>query len=56
MKDQTHQLNQAGIPAAFIGSCQPDHTIEVKVLAPDSDTKVLYVTPEWLFSSNELSL
>ncbi len=56
MKDQTDQLNQAGIPAAFVGSIQPDHTIEAKVLAPDSDTKVLYVTPEWLFSSNKLSL
>ena len=28
MKDQTDQLNQAGIPAAFVGSCQPDHSTE----------------------------
>ncbi len=55
MKDQTDQLNRAGIPAAFVGSCQPDHSVEGKVFSPDSNIKILFVTPEWLFSSNKLS-
>ena len=56
MKDQTDQLNQSGISAVYLGSCQPDCTAEARVFAPNSDIKVVFTTPEWLFSSNKLLL
>ena len=56
MRDQTNQLNKKGIAAAFLGSAQPDTSLEGTVFFGNTDIKVLFVTPEWLFYSNKLAL
>ena len=56
VRDQTNQLNKKGITAAFLGSAQPDKSLEGTVFFGNIDIKVLFVTLEWLFSSNKLAL
>ena len=56
MKDQTDQLIEKGISTTFLGTAQPDKSLEKRIFQGNTDVKVLFVTPEWLFSSNKLSL
>ena len=56
MRDETNQLNQKGIAATFLGSAQPDKSLEGTVFFGNADIKVLFVTPEWLFPTNKLAL
>lgn len=45
------KLTEKGIPCAFLGSAQHNKEIDEQVLQGESDNKLLFVTPEWLFSS-----
>ena len=54
MMDQVQKLKQRGISCVFLGSAQHNKEIEEEVLQGGSDIKILFVTPEWLFSSNKL--
>ena len=56
MRDQTNQLDKNGISATFLGSAQLDKSLEGSVFFGDTNIKVLFVTPEWLFSSNKMAL
>ena len=54
MMDQVQKLKARGISCAFLGSAQNNKEIEEEVLQGVSEIKILFVTPEWLFSSNKL--
>lgn len=54
MIDQVKKLTEKGILCAFLGSAQHNKEIDEQVLQRESDIKLLFVTPEWLFSSNKL--
>ena len=54
MMDQVQKLKARGISCAFLGSAQNNKEIEEEVLQGVSEIKILFVTPEWLLSSNKL--
>ena len=54
--DQVHNLREKGLKAEYLGSSQPDKGIESRVLSQHSDTQILFVTPEWLYNGNKMSL
>ena len=53
MQDQTHELSRIGINATYFGSAQFDPHAESKVFSPESDTLILFVSPEWLFGKDD---
>ena len=57
MQDQTHELSRIGINAAYyFGSAQFDPHAESKVFSPESDTSILFVSPECLFGKDDQNL
>ena len=50
MQDQTNELEKLGISAVYLGSAQINPSAESKALCAESDTLVVLVSPEWLFS------
>ena len=56
MQDQTNELQKLGIPATYLGSAQLDPNAEGKALSNDSDALLLFVSPEWLFGSDNRNL
>ena len=50
MQDQTNELEKLGISAVYFGSAQINPSAESKALCAESDTLVVLVSPEWLFS------
>lgn len=56
MVDQVAKLTAKGIEAAYLGSSQPDKTLERKIFEGKTKVAVLFVTPEWMFSSNKMSM
>ena len=56
MQDQTHELSRIGISATCFGSAQFDPHAESKVFSPESDTSILFVSPEWLFGKDDQNL
>ena len=50
MQDQTSELEKLGISATYFGSAQIDPNSESKALCAESNTLVVFVSPEWLFS------
>ena len=48
MEDHFHNLQEKGIPSAYLGSAQTDKGLEDKVFQEDSQEKFILVTPEWL--------
>lgn len=48
MEEHVHNLQEIGIPSAYLGSAQKDKALEDKVFQDDSPEKVIFVTPEWL--------
>ena len=58
MHDQVHNLSEKGLKAEYLGSSQPDKGVESRVLSQHSDTRtqILFVTPEWLYTGNKMSL
>ena len=53
MQDQTNELEKRGIPATYLGSAQLDPNAESEALSADSNNLLLFVSPEWLFGSDE---
>lgn len=56
MQDQTHELNKVGIKATYHGSAQFSPHVESEVFSQDSDTLIVFVSPEWLFSKYDRNL
>ena len=56
MQDQTHELSRIGINATYFGSAQFDPHAESKVFSPESDTSILFVSPECLFGKDDQNL
>ena len=56
--DQVHNLREKGLKAEYLGTSQPDKGVESRVLSQHSDTstQILFVTPEWLYTGNKMSL
>ena len=54
MIDQVKKLKERGIPCTFLGSAQHNKELNEEVLRGDSDIQLVFVTPELLFSSNNL--
>ena len=53
MQDQTHELKKVGIKATYLGSAQfAPH----EVFSQDSDTLIVFVSPEWLVSKDDRQL
>ena len=50
MQDQKSELEKLGISAVYFGSAQIDPNSESKALCAESNTLVIFVSPEWLFS------
>ena len=50
MQDQTNELEKLGILSVYLGSAQIDPTSESKAFCAESNTSVVFVSPEWLFS------
>ena len=46
MQDQVHGLLQKGISSTFLGSAQLDKQAEHHTLDPDSDIRIIFITPE----------
>ncbi len=56
MKDQVQSLNGNGIPAAFLNSSQTAESVhQIKGQLERGEIKLLYVSPEKIFSQNFLS-
>ena len=51
MQDQTHELSRIGINATYyFGSAQFDPHAESKVFSPESDTSILFISPECMLN------
>ena len=50
MQDQTNEMEKLGISAIYLGSAQVDPSSESKALCAESNTSVVFVSPEWLYS------
>ena len=50
MRDQTIQVNEFGIKVAYMGSAAKYQATTMAALNPTSDVKIIFVTPEWLFT------
>ena len=50
MQDQTNELEKLGISAVYLGSAQTDPSVESKALSAESNTSLVFVSPEWLFN------
>ena len=53
MKDQVKNLCEKGIKSILLGSAQSDKSIEDIALMPESEYRVVFVTPEWLDTSEK---
>ena len=53
MQDQTHEL---GIKATYLGSAQFSPHAESEVFSQDSDTLIVFISPEWLFGKDDRNL
>ena len=51
MKDQVTNCREKGIHAVYLGSAQPDKSLEDQALSPDSSESIIFVTPEWISKS-----
>ena len=49
-RDQTIQVNEYGIKVAYMGSATKHQSDMIVALSPTSDTQIIFVTPEWLFT------
>ena len=56
MQDQTHELEKVGISATYLGSAQLDPHAETRAFSAGSDTLLMFVSPEWLFGSDDRNL
>ena len=56
MQDQTFELKKIGISATYLGSAQMDSHAENKALCAESNIHIVFVSPEWLFGSEERNL
>ena len=56
MVDQVAKLKRQGVSSTYLGSAHHDKTLEHNILHGNTDITVLFVTPEWLFSSNKIEL
>ena len=56
MVDEVEKLKRKGISAAYLGSAQHDKTLEPKIFNGERDVRVLFIIPEWLYSSNKMTL
>ena len=56
MVDQVAKLKRQGVSSTYLGSAHHDKTLEHNILHGNTDITVLFVTPEWLFSSNRIEL
>ena len=54
MQDQVCNLRQKGIKSTYLGSAQLDKEAESNALDPNSDIRVIFVTPEWIAKSDKL--
>ena len=50
MRDQTIQVNEHGIKVAYMGSAAKYQQMTKLALDPTSDVRLIFVTPEWLFT------
>ena len=50
MRDQTIQVNEHGIKVAYMGSAAKYQPATTEPLKSTSDVKIIFVTPEWLFT------
>ena len=50
LRDQTIQVNEFGIKVAYMGSAAKYEAATIAALNPTSDVKIIFVTPEWLFT------
>ena len=50
MRDQTIQVNEFGIKVAYMVSAAKYEAATIAALNPTSDVKIIFVTPEWLFT------
>ena len=48
MMDQVKNCDEQGIKATYLGSAQLDLSVEDRVLSSNSDTSLIFVTPEWI--------
>ena len=48
MVDHFQNLQDKGMSAAYLGSAQPDKSLEDKIFLENSPEKIIFVTPEWL--------
>ena len=48
MKDQVTNCREKGIHAVFLGSVQPDKSLEDRALSLDSSESIIFVIPEWI--------
>ena len=55
MQDQVHGLLQKGISSIFLGSAQPDKQAEHHALDPECDIRIIFITPEWIAKSENVS-
>lgn len=55
MQDQVHGLLQKGICSTFLGSAQLDKQAEHHALDPESDIRIVFVTPEWITKPENVS-
>ena len=55
MQDQVHSLLQKGISSTYLGSAQPDRQAESHALDPQSDIRIVFVTPEWIAKPENVS-
>lgn len=46
MQDQTHELNKVGIKTTYLGSAQFAPHAESEVFSQDSDTLIVFVSPD----------
>ena len=51
MKDQVTNCREKGIHAVFLGSAQPDKSLEDHALSLESSESIVFVTPEWISKS-----
>jgi len=50
MRDQSIQVNEHGITVAYMGSAAKYQQMTKLALDPTSDVRLIFVTPEWLFT------
>ena len=55
MQDQVHSLLRKGISSTYLGSAQPDRQAESHALDPQSDIRIVFVTPEWIAKPENVS-